>query len=217
MPEKFLPDEEDTRDVRDNLGFESLTVTPDRRFLYTAAENALVQDGLASTLDHETFSWVLEYKLHPGRPSREFVLVTSAIPVPSDPPGGYADNGLVELVALDNGGTFLAMERSFAVGVGNTVKLFEALTTGATDVSGMDDLYDEATSTPADFDPMDKRLLADIAELGLDPDNLEGMTLGPMLPDGRHSLILVSDNNFNPGQITQFIALALEVEIVPSD
>ena len=60
MLEKFLPDEEDTRGVRDNLGFESLTVTPDRRFLYTAAENALVQDGLASTLDHETFSWVLE-------------------------------------------------------------------------------------------------------------------------------------------------------------
>jgi hypothetical protein len=56
-------------------------------------------------------------------------------------------------------------------------------------------------------------LLANFEEdLGIVPDNVEGMALGPVLPDGRQILILVSDNNFSQSQVTQFIALALEVE-----
>jgi hypothetical protein len=40
-------------------------------------------------------------------------------------------------------------------------------------------------------------------------DNVEGMTLGPTLPDGRRSLILVSDHNFAGSQFTQFLLFAL--------
>ncbi len=36
------------------------------------------------------------------------------------------------------------------------------------------------------------------------------MTLGPRLPDGRQSLLLVSDNNFTPGQVSQFLLFALD-------
>lgn len=41
------------------------------------------------------------------------------------------------------------------------------------------------------------------------PDNVKGMTLGPVLLDGRQTL--VSDNDFNPAQVTQFIILALQI------
>jgi hypothetical protein len=41
--------------------------------------------------------------------------------------------------------------------------------------------------------------------LGLTLDNLEGMTFGPRLADGRRSLLIVSDNNFTPGQVSQFL------------
>nr|WP_287518200.1 esterase-like activity of phytase family protein [Okeania sp. SIO2C2] len=34
---------------------------------------------------------------------------------------------------------------------------------------------------------------------------MEGITFGPKLADGQRSLILVSDNNFNPLQITQIL------------
>ena len=46
-------------------------------------------------------------------------------------------------------------------------------------------------------------------------DNVEGMTLGPVLPNGQQSLVLVSDNNFSATQFTQILAfgLALENEI----
>ena len=40
-------------------------------------------------------------------------------------------------------------------------------------------------------------------------DNVEGITLGPKLSDGRQSVLLVSDDNFSPTQITQFFAFAL--------
>ncbi len=117
-------------------------------------------------------------------------------------------------MALDNDGTLLAMERSFAVGVGNTIKLYEALTQGATDVSGTGDLFGEGTGVAVDFNPVDKRLLVDFADMNLSPDNIEGMTLGPTLSDGRRTLILVSDNNFYSNQVTQFIVLALQLETI---
>jgi hypothetical protein len=40
-------------------------------------------------------------------------------------------------------------------------------------------------------------------------DNIEGITLGPKLPDGRQSVVLVSDNNFSPSQVTQFLLFAM--------
>jgi hypothetical protein len=35
------------------------------------------------------------------------------------------------------------------------------------------------------------------------------MTFGPDLPDGRRSLIMVSDNNFVASQFTQFLLFAV--------
>jgi hypothetical protein len=61
-----------------------------------------------------------------------------------------------------------------------------------------------------------KRLILDVeADLGIAPDNIEGMAFGPALPDGRLPLILVSDNNFAANQTTQFIVLAVELDEVP--
>jgi hypothetical protein len=40
----------------------------------------------------------------------------------------------------------------------------------------------------------------DLLEAGLPPDNWEAMALGPVLSDGRQTLVLASDDNFNPLQ-----------------
>jgi 3-phytase/alkaline phosphatase D len=208
IPDKFLPDGFMTYGIRDNLAFESLTSTPDKRYLFTAVENALVQDGPLSTLTEQSPSRVLKFKQGQTRGyGPEFVYMVDPIPFDSDPPGIFADNGLVELQALDNSGTFLAMERSFAVGIGNTVRLFEISTKGATDVSDIDAL------NGATYTPMSKRQVADFEELGYDPDNLEGMGFGPgVLAGGYKPLIVVSDNNFNSSQTTQFILLGVKMK-----
>ena len=203
VPDKFLPDPVNNTGIRDNLAFESLTSTPDRHLLYTATENALLQDGPAASLTESSPSRVLQYDLDSKRPLAEYVYMVSPIPQAPVPAGSYADNGLPDLQALDNCGTFLALERSYASGVGNTIRLFETTTRGATDVSNL-----FALSQP--YDPMPKTLVADLEQdLGVVPDNVEGMIFGPVLPDGRITLILVSDNNFSDSQITQFIALAV--------
>lgn len=68
VPEKFLPTEDGTRGIRSNLAFESLTITPDRRFLYTATEGALVQDGPIADLENESPVRILKYDLRTGQP-----------------------------------------------------------------------------------------------------------------------------------------------------
>lgn len=56
---------------------------------------------------------------------------------------------------------------------------------------------------------MTKTLLLDLSSLGISLDNIEGASWGPVLPNGHRSLVLVSDNNFNPAQFTQFLAFEL--------
>lgn len=216
VPDKFLPNGVDFG-VRNNLAFESLTFTPNHRYLLTASENALAQDGPASDVGQESWSRILVYDFRTRQPVHEFIYVVGEVPEAPDPPDAFRTNGLVELHPLDNRGTFLAMERSFSVGKGNTVGVYEISLAGATDVSGYDDLYDEATGTAVPFTPVSKELVFDIeADFGIAPDNLEGMTFGPTLPDGRRLLIIVSDNNFNPvDQLTQFIAVAVELAPAP--
>lgn len=210
VPDKFLPDGTGTRGTRFNLAFESLTTTPDRGHLVTATEGALAQDGPAADVDQISLARVLEFDLRRKRPGREFVYVVDPVAEVPDPPDAFRVNGLVELLALDNAGTFLALERSFSVGRGNTVVLYEISTRNATDVSARDKLFQDGAAV--DFVPVSKRFLLDFADLGLIPDNLEGLAFGPTMPDGRTPLLVVSDNNFAPAQTTQFVALALKLE-----
>jgi len=217
VPKKFLPTADKSQGIRNNQAFESLTITPDQKFLYTAVENALFQDGPAAGLENQSLARIIKYDLATGQPVEEFVYVIDKVAEAPEPADGFNVNGLVELLAIDNNGTLLALERSFSVGKGNTVKLYEVRTQGALDVSNTDDLFNETDNVPFEIDPaVDKRLLVDFADLGITPDNLEGITLGPKLEDGRQSLIVVSDNNFNDFQKTQFISLALDLETTPA-
>ena len=90
--------------------------------------------------------------------------------------------------------------------LGWRIWLFEAEWDGATDIAAVDALSGAA------FVPMTKRLVLDFDSLGVRIDNLEGLCFGPTLPNGHRTLVLVSDDNFNPGEVTQFLAF----EIVPS-
>jgi 3-phytase len=213
IPDKFIPT--GAQGVRSNLGFESLNVTPDQKTLVTASEGALAQDGPAANLGQSSFARILQYRLSSGTPGAEYVYVVNPVAEVPVPPEQFRVNGLVELLPLDNLGTMLALERSFSVGAegaGNTIWLYEIQTQGATDVSG------EFSLLNATFTPVTKRLILNVeTDLGIEPDNIEGMAFGPALPDGRLPLILVSDNNFSPAQTTQFIVLAVELESTPTD
>jgi hypothetical protein len=205
LPTAFLPNAPQTRGVRQNLGFESAVTNG--HFLFAGVEAALVQDGPAASLTGGSPARLLRYNLNTGRLDRQHVYWTDAIAEPPVPAGSFAVNGLVELLPLNNQ-FLLAMERSFSVGApdtGNTIKLYEIKLSGADDVNGVE-------SIAAKLDrirPVTKTLLLDLDELGIPLDNIEGMAFGPTLPDGRRSLLLVSDNNFSPAGFTQFLLFAV--------
>ena len=220
VPSKFVPvigpADAPTAGIRNNLAFENLTITPDGKFLFTATENALVQDGPLATINTGSRSRILKYNLTTGQPEQEFLYITDPVAVPSVPETAFNTNGLVELLALDNRGTFLALERSFstgAPGTGNTIKLYEVRLNGASDISAINSLNAININTVR---PVEKRLVLNFDSLRLPTglDNVEGMTLGPVLPNGQQSLVLVSDNNFSATQFTQILAFGLALKNV---
>jgi hypothetical protein len=207
VPQPFLPTADHSSGIRPNLAFESAGLPPNGQFLFSGTENALFQDGPAASLATGSPSRLLRYDLNTGRLDREWVYWTDPVAQPPVPATAFSVNGLDELLPLNNE-FLIAMERSFSVGApgtGNTIKLYKVALPGATDVNGADSLAGRLDA----IRPAQKTLLLDLDTLGIPLDNVEGMTLGPTLPDGRRALVLVSDNNFAAAQFTQFLLFAL--------
>lgn len=213
LPAWYIPSADGSRGARNNRALESLTRTPDGRYLISGIENALAQDGPIASLDSGSPARILLFDLTTNSVAAEYVYLVNAIPAAPFSPTGEASNGLADLLAIgdfsvEQGVALLALERSYVDGVGNTIRLYRVSTVGARDVSTLDTLVGNALVTP-----VTKELLLDFDELGsqygITPDNLEGLALGPLLPDGRQTIVVISDNNFNPLQTTQLWVLAL--------
>jgi hypothetical protein len=205
--------------INNNLAFESLTFSTDGKTLYTATENGLVQDSPSATPFNGSLSRILAFDATTGLAGAQFVYNVTPVVLPPQPAGQFATNGLVEMLATGDR-QFIAMERSFAIGAaspgvgpnglptGYTVRLYAVDARGATDVSTLN------TLAGASYTAVTKTLLLDLSDLKNDDgsalalDNLEGMTLGPVV-DGKQTLVLVSDNNFGSTQFTQFVALSI--------
>ncbi|MDN4591204.1 hypothetical protein DBA29_22225 [Xenophilus aerolatus] len=205
LPAMFDADAAGRRGPRDNLSFEGLALTPDARQAWVAMENALIEDGPSPTLEAPggpcRFTCV---DLARGTAVRQIAYVPDAIPLRPLVPGTYADNGVSEILMLD-AHRMLVLERAYAAGRGNSLRLYAIDTREASDTLAVPALR------LGNHRPAPKTLVADFATLGLARlDNSEGMCWGPSLPDGRRLLAVVSDDNFNPLQITQFAAFAFK-------
>lgn len=217
IPERYIPDNTEdkpqTRGIQHNLGFEALTLNPTGTVpakgepfrLFTATESALVQDkedpSQTEVAAQGAKCRLLHYLLSDGPP----LLISEHFYPLEPPPPGAIKHGLPELLALDQGGHFLTLERAAGL-LGFTVRIYQAATGGATDTSRIASLKGIVNN----IEPVKKKLLLDLETLGISLDNLEGMTLGPRLPDGSQSLLLVSDNNLAPEQLTQFLLFRLK-------
>ena len=205
LPEKFLPRPGEPTGIRHNLGFESVTLGPGGRWLFTATENALAQDGPAADVGVASPARILRLERATGRPVAEYVYVVEPVADGDLAASAFRTRGLVELIALGND-HLLTLERAYREGIGNTVELFAVSLDGATDVSRWPSLENRR------FQPAQKSRLLPLDAFDIELDNLEGMTFGPRLPDGRATLLLIADNNFNPRQRIQILAFAIEVD-----
>ncbi|MFM7143936.1 MAG: esterase-like activity of phytase family protein, partial [Alphaproteobacteria bacterium] len=169
--------------ARSNLSLESLSRDPVSRSLWTANEEALSVDGPVSGFVDGTL--VRLQRFDAGfAPAGQWAWRTDPIEANYGSPGRDVEtSGVSDLVALPDGG-LLVLERSSG-GTGLRSRLYLA------DFSGADDTSALAALAGASFAPVAKSLRWSRNFLF---QNFEGAALGPALPGGGRSLLLVSDD-----------------------
>jgi hypothetical protein len=205
VPEIFSMNKDQEIGPRHNLGFEGVSFAPDGKSVWLAMESALYQDGPIATPSAGAIARLTRLDRD------DKVLAQFAYPldpIQAVPTGKNGDNGIGEILALDDTHA-LVLERSGVEGADGIWKLYIRIyaidTAGATEIAAVPSL------ASANYIPVAKRLVIDLAKTAdIGPvDNIEGMSWGPTLADGKRSLVLVSDNNFNPAQVTQFLAFEI--------
>lgn len=216
--EKFTPRRENgyfVSGVRDNLAFESMSLSPSKNSLFFATEDALHQDGPVASLKQNSLVRISQY-MNRGSglmPSKEYIYPLGPIQsLENSIQSIGAQTGIPAVIALDDSNLFV-LERTYYPVVDITkILLFKVnISTTAKDYSNVHSLKNEKVSTLKkdilyDFDKVIKELKAEYQFL----DNIEGMCLGPKLSNGNQTLILVSDNNFSKSQRTHFIIMEIK-------
>ena len=198
VPERFSDEKQD------NQTFESLSLSPNGRSLFTANEGYLTGDG--ETADGSDRLRILRYEDRGAggfEPTEQYFYLAD--------PG----LGVVDIAALSET-ELLVLERGFVSGEGNTIRIYRVSLDGAEDVSDVESLAESG------LEPVEKELLVDLVDCPSDGattpgtqvnpllDNYESLTLGPRLPGGDRSLLLQSDDNFGSGQVTRVVALEVD-------
>jgi hypothetical protein len=198
--------------IQNNMGFESLTLSANAARLpatepyrlFTAIENALEQDKNPD-LDAEAIAGDNVRFMHYSMQDQQINLIAEYLYPLESKPIGSDKFGLAEMLSLDGAGRFLGLERSFGL-TGFSIQLFQTVFAGSKDTSMLPSIQGLDTVVK----PAQKELVANLEKFDLVLDNLEGMTLGPRLPDGSQSLIMVSDDNFNKLQKTQILVFRIK-------
>ncbi len=209
-----MDDRAQTLGVQNNAGFEGLTIggrgSGEPYRVFAATESPLLQDlpnlddpssanpdraSDPSSKPNTAYSRFIHYSVI----DRDRTQIVAEHLYPLDPPPiGATIIGLTEILAIDPPGYFLSLERAYGP-LGLFAKIYQITLAGASDTASLATLSGDL----AGIAPIQKRLLFDFSTLQQPIDNLEGMTFGPRLADGSQSLIIISDDNFNPEQTTQ--------------
>jgi hypothetical protein len=186
-----------------NRGLEGLAITPDGGKLYAILQSPLLQDGGFAGRNVRLLELPRE-----GGPSREYVY-----------PLDSTQYGINEILAI-NDHEFLVLERDSLPGDKTKFKkLIRIDVRGATDVSGVKFL--PKAGLPQTVKPVTKKPFLDLLDpkFGLTgpklPAKVEGLAFGPDLPDGRHLLLVTTDNDFKKDEPTWVYAFAIDPADLP--
>lgn len=190
-----------TTGIRDGEGLSGFTFANNGVLGVSTVAGPLVQDGPNPTATAGAYTRIT------GQ-SRSFgfhVIWQYAYPLDALPltdANGDGTNQVSDILSVD-ASHYLVLETATAPGKGYDVRLYEINITGATNVAGKSSLAGQT------FTPVSKTLLLDFASLNLPHGvaDFSGLTWGPTLPDGDKSLVLVSDNGFDPNTPTRVLAL----------
>ncbi|MBE9144238.1 esterase-like activity of phytase family protein [Planktothrix mougeotii LEGE 06226] len=184
---------EQTQGVEPKFGFKALTISPDGFSpdgrdpfrLFTVTEKPLIQDR---DPENSTKLRLLHYVIA----DRASFLVSETLYLLDE-----TSQRLVDIAAA-KGGILLSLEQSKDTG-----KIYQLFTGDATDTSRMVSLQGDLIKVQ----PVRKKLLLDLQDLGISLQQLKGMTLGSRLPDGNQSLVLMGEDD---NKRTQVLLLSLK-------
>lgn len=202
-PEEELPPA-NTKGRQSNRGFEGLAISPDGGKLWAILQSPLIQDGALDAANERigVNCRILEVIIATGA-TRELVY-----PLSSDA------NGVNEILALSEH-ELLVLERD---GKGGNDTYFRRLyridLRSASDVSGIESL--PRRGLPAGVHAAAKLPFLNLLDerFGLAgktmPEKIEGLCFGPVLGDGRRTLIVTTDNDLKDDQESWFWVFAFD-------
>lgn len=183
-----VPKDLGTSHIVSNRGFEALTFNAKTGLFWTTTESPLRQDTfLPRILRLQSFDI-------DGKPAGRYLYRTEEPEIANSSNAQAYVFGIPTLAALDDG-RLIVLEREVYVPKGGVLdKLRSAFTRISLFV--VDPVHDEAGI-------LRKAPLCSFRTSALDLANYEGMCLGPTLPDGRRTLVLIADSQKGSGGLTK--------------
>ena len=198
---QLLKMQEAEKGPRQNSVLEGMCFADNYQSLYVNVEEPLYEDGpKADTEENNAFIRILKFDTKSNKNTGQFAYKLDPVAYPANPLNAYKINGVPDILSIGDN-KLLVIERSFSTGrLACTVKLFNSDLSKASDIR-----HNPSLLNNKDFIAADKKLLLNMDELGIYVDNIEGVTFGPLLPNGNKTLLMVADNNFNPIQKSQVL------------
>jgi hypothetical protein len=201
------------KNIKHNAAFEASSKSAGNRGFWTAMEAPLKIDGDEPTFTKTASPVRITYfdKIS-KKATKQYAYQLEHITKPTK--GNINLNGVTAMLEFKKN-HFLIIERTYQNGYGaygNIVRIFEAIIGDkTTNILEIDSLRG------TDFIPLKKRLVFNFENIkeklteGI-VDNIEGITFGPRLQNGKQSLVLVADDNFQVygKQLNQFILLEIQ-------
>ena len=171
-----------------------------------SVEEPLLQDGpAAGTGDSGGICRIIQFDLATKKAVAAYAYKIDPVAHRPLRRGGFKINGISDILSYGKN-QLMVLERSFSTGnLSCTIKVYLASIAGADNLLKVNSLKDNAA-----IKIIPKKLLFNMDDLGMYIDNIEGVTFGPTLPDGKRSLLFIADNNFNPLEKTQVLSFEIE-------
>ena len=185
---------------RRNGVFEGMTFADNYKTLYANVEEPLYEDGpRADVIDNDAFIRIIKFDVKDKKSIAQYAYKLAPVAFAAKPENEFKINGVPDILSLGND-KLLVIERSFSTGrLPCTIRVFIADLNDATDIS-MITLKENHS-----FKAAKKTLLLNMDDLGIYTDNIEGVTFGPLLPNGHKTLLFIADNNFTIAEKAQVL------------
>ncbi len=191
---------------RQNGVLEGMSFSNHFQTLFVNLEEPLYEDGpRAAITENKAMIRLYKFDVKSQENNAQYAYLLDPVSYPPVPENAFIVNGVPDILAIDDQ-HLLVMERSFSIGrLPCTIKIYLADLTHATDIKEIKSL----TANNENPQPVSKKLLLNLDDLGIYTDNIEGMCFGPDLPNGHKTLVMVADNNFQFFQKTQFFVFEI--------